>query len=382
MGFLRSHQTVSDICCLCRSQELTFLYTPLGTKRGISIYLCEKCGLIQSLPRLTKGDGLPSVSSGPDYGWLRIGKIGRASPNLAFFRSNLPGWRPRRVLDVGASRGAFIKEFRLWLAESTIMAIETDTSIWPDRSSVEYWKPDRIEDITFFGEAFDLVYMSHTLEHLDTPLATLKKLREALAKNGWLLVEVPNIRGSMGILDIIEELYLDKHVLHFSKNTLCKMLEVAGFKPTYFQVDAENITILAKRGPVIPIPDDYEAASIRPIVQAYASDLVKNREALKGKVWRLNRVIRNEGRPALISGGGRILSALVEAGLDVSLFDGVVDPWLPLDEVFSLPVLNGPKMIGYVKPRTVLVCSRTSAERMEADVKEWEPEAKVIRWNG
>ena len=251
-----------------------------------------------------------------------------------------------------------------------------------DRSSVEYWKPDRIEDVTFFGEAFSFCYLSHTLEHLDTPLATLKKLRAALAPNGWLLVEVPDIRGAMGILDVVEELYLDKHVTHLSKNTLCKMLGQAGFLPVYHQVDTENITILAKRGGVVPIPDDYEAASIRPIVQSYASDLIKNREALKGKVWHLNRLIRNEGRPALISGGGRILSALVEAGLDVLLFDGVVDPWLPLDEVFSLPVLNKPSMIGYVKPKTVLVCSRTSAERMEAEAIEWGPLAKVIRWNG
>ena len=373
---------MTDLCLLCRSPGLEPLYEPLGSQRGITIHSCKNCGLLQSLPRNTKGTGIPSTSHLADYGNLRQGKISRAAPNLAFFRSNLPGWRPKQILDVGASRGYFVEKFRQWLPDSTIMAIEPDTSIWPEyRSSVEYWKPKRIENITFFGEAFELVYMSHTLEHLSTPLPTLRKLRAALAPNGWLLVEVPNIRGSMGIVDVIEELYLDKHVSHLSKNTLCKMLGQAGFLPVYHQIDTENVTILAKRGGVVPVPDDYEAASIRPIVQAYASDLIKNREALKGKVWRLNQTIRREGRPALISGGGRILSALVEAGLDILLFDGVVDPWLPLDEVFSLPVLNNPSMIGYVQPKSVLVCSRTSVERMEAEVMEWESNAKVIRWN-
>ncbi len=372
-----------DSCLLCRSPDLDPLYQPIGTRRGITVHLCKKCGLLQSLPRQTKGDGLPDTSALASYGSLRIGKISRASPNLAFFRSNLPGWRPKRVLDAGASRGAFIDKFRQWLPDSTVMAIEPDTRVWPEyKSTIEYWKPGRIEDYTFFGEVFDLTYMSHTLEHLDNPLATLKKLRLALAPNGWLLVEVPNIRGLMGILDIVEEIYLDKHVCHFSKNTLCKMLGAAGLYPKYFKVDEENITILAKRGGVIPIPDDYESQSIRPIVQAYASDLVKNREALKGKVWRLNRLVRNEGKPALISGGGRILSALVEAGLDTMLFEGVVDPWLPLDEVHGLPVLSNPKMIGYVKPKVILVCSRSSAEAMAGEAVGWMPGCRVIRWNG
>ena len=377
-------------CLLCRSSDIDPLYQPIGTRRGITVHLCKKCGLLQSLPRNIRGDGIPRSSHNSDYGNLRTGKIGRVVPNLAFFRSNLPGWRPKRVLDVGASRGAFTEEFIQWLPDSKVDAIEPDTKLSGEWQPTRYvnWLSVKVEDAVL--NDYDLCYLCHTLEHLDTPLATLKKLRAALAPNGWLLVEVPNIRGLMGILDIVEEVYIDKHVSHFSKNTLCKMLEAAGLHPKYFKVNEENITILAKRGGVIPIsrdfapsdlPEDYEVTSIRPIVQAYASDLVKNREALKGKAWRLNRLVRNEGKPALISGGGRILSALVEAGLDTLLFEGVVDPWLPLDEVHGLPVLSNPKMIGYVKPKVVLVCSRSSAEAMAGEARGWMPGVKVLRWN-
>ena len=370
-------------CLLCGSPNPKPLYQPLGTKRGITVYLC-KCGLLQSQPIGVKGDGIPSTSADASYGNLRQGKISRAQPNLDFLRRNVLRFRPGKVLDVGASRGAFVSSvLETWPDIEGVVAIEPYPELLPDEVTGHY-KVEvvglPIEEVSHFKVSFDLAYLSHTLEHLDTPPDTLKKLRVALSPNGWLLVEVPNIRGLMGILDIVEELYLDKHVTHFSLSTLRKMLGVAGFRPLHFQADQENVTVLAQLGKVIPIKDDYEAASIRPMLQAYASDLVRNRELLKGRVIRLNHTIRREGRPALISGGGRILSALVEAGLDVLLFDGIVDPWLPLDEVYGLPVLSKPSMIGYVKPKTVLVCSRSSGDAMAAEAVGWMPGVQVIRW--
>ncbi len=369
-------------CLLCGSPDLDPLYQPIGTRRGITVRVCTFCGCLQSRPVGVKGDGVVRVSHLADFGGLRIGKIGRAQPNLDFIRRNVPGFRPKRILDIGASRGAFVKLALDAWPDSEIDAVEPDVSLkqyWQLNNRVTWQK---VEDITLGLGYYNLCYLCHSLEHFDTPLPTLQKLREALTPDGWLLIEVPNIRGLMGILDIIEEVFLDKHTSHLSLNTLRKMLVSAGLRPFTYQADYENLTILAKQGPLpAPLLPDYEASSIRPMVQAYASDLARNRELLKGKVWRLNRLIKNEGRPALISGGGRILSALVEAGLDPLLFEGVVDPWLPLDEVHGLPVLSNPKMIGYVKPKVVLVCSRSSAEAMAGEAMGWMPGTKVIRWN-
>ena len=37
----------------CDSTELRKLYTtPLGTRRGLEVFICEKCDLVQSFPKI------------------------------------------------------------------------------------------------------------------------------------------------------------------------------------------------------------------------------------------------------------------------------------------------------------------------------------------
>jgi SAM-dependent methyltransferase len=44
-------------------------------------------------------------------------------------------------------------------------------------------------------EKFDYIYLIHTLEHLDDPIAALKKISSLLKDGGVLLVAVPNARA-------------------------------------------------------------------------------------------------------------------------------------------------------------------------------------------
>ncbi len=49
-----------------------------------------------------------------------------------------------------------------------------------------------LEDFSCPANSFDYIHMSHVLEHVTSPVDTLKKVRELLKPNGIVYVEVPN----------------------------------------------------------------------------------------------------------------------------------------------------------------------------------------------
>ena len=49
-----------------------------------------------------------------------------------------------------------------------------------------------------------------------------------LKQGGLLVLDAPNI-ALIGGDDILEEWFIDKHLYHFSKRTLARMIEAAGF---------------------------------------------------------------------------------------------------------------------------------------------------------
>lgn len=67
---------------------------------------------------------------------------------------------------------------------------------------------------------FDLVSMSHVLEHVDDDIKLLKELYEVIVPGGYILINVP-----------INEVWEDpKHIRKYTPETMCETLKSAGFK--------------------------------------------------------------------------------------------------------------------------------------------------------
>jgi SAM-dependent methyltransferase len=376
---------MSETCDLCGKPELEFAYQPEDTQRALSAHICTHCGLVQSLPRQ---DSAPraevSISSGADWGNLRYGKGFRIEAHKALFAALGLPVRPR-ILDVGANRGAFIEAALATWPDAQITAVEPDERViaaYAARPQVQLINK-RIEACDFTTDSFDLIYSSHTLEHLASPRATLQQHFAALSDRGQLLLEVPDI-AILGSPDIVEEWFIDKHLAHFSGATLASLLSVTGFDIVRGPIATahEHLTVIARKdhAPLKPaVADPTEVRRARALIAAYRAARTANAAALKIAARALNA---DKGR-IVVWGAGRLFDALVRVGgFRPSALAGLIDEGLRAHchEHHGLPLLPADEL-GRAAPDLVVIASRSFAAEIEGRAKELAPNARILTFS-
>ena len=111
---------------------------------------------------------------------------------LHMFLDDLP---PRRLFDAGCGDGAFLYRMRLrgWRG-SGIDFDAAAVAAGKERYGLDLLEGDFLS--TEIKERdFDAVTMSHVIEHVPDPVATIRKCRDLLRPGGRLVVTTPNARG-------------------------------------------------------------------------------------------------------------------------------------------------------------------------------------------
>jgi SAM-dependent methyltransferase len=107
---------------------------------------------------------------------------------------------------------------------------------------------ETVDDIPQDIESFDLITMSHVLEHISEPMHILTKIRHLLnKKNGHLVLEVPNFSGEPTALPPNS---VTSHVLGFTQTSLKWCLNKAGF---YIREIQTALPLLSRWGEKAPI---------------------------------------------------------------------------------------------------------------------------------
>lgn len=137
---------------------------------------------------------------------------------------------PERVLDLGSGMGHALTYLRenQW-PNSRYEAIE------PSSECIKHLRTNGIElvasDVYSNWEEsregrYDLIIMRHVLEHFHDPLSVLRKVRQALAKDGLLYLAVPDALHPTKPLH--GHFFRVVHISYFSKHSLRSMCEAAG----------------------------------------------------------------------------------------------------------------------------------------------------------
>ncbi len=225
-------------CALCGSDHSAPFDQRTFHGRKVTNRICLDCGLVYQSPRMTEVEAtvfyadeyrlFQEGSTDPTARNLTIQKA-RASSLYDFIQPVLPA--VFRHLDIGCSTGILLQQFQDAYHNQAVGAEPGEAHrIHAREKGLTVYAT--LEDLEKAGEArFDLISISHILEHLPDPVGTLTHLRERiLTPTGWLLLEVPNLYA--------HDSFEVAHLVAFSLHTLREVLNKSGF----------DIVIFAKHG--------------------------------------------------------------------------------------------------------------------------------------
>ena len=141
---------------------------------------------------------------------------------------------PGRILDIGCGNGELLHTLvdQGWEAYGVDLSAAACELAATQGLSVHC---GTLTSASFPAEFFDVVMAWHVLEHLPDPRAELSEARRVLRGNGLLVVEVPNYDSLTSRICGKRWWGLDvpRHLEHFNRATLERLLEESGFTPLY-----------------------------------------------------------------------------------------------------------------------------------------------------
>lgn len=376
--------SADDFCCdFCRQNKLTAVYKPAGSTRGLTVHICEHCGLVQSTPRVarTKDRHSAAVSGDADWGNVRYGKGFRTNVAIEAIARHADLTQKLALLDVGSNRGSFVKAFLDAAPNAAVTAVEPDERF--AQSCADLPRTDliqaRIENTTLPPAHFDIVHSCHTIEHLAAPFAALKDHARILKPGGILVLDAPNL-ALLGGSDIVEEWFIDKHLFHFSAVSLSRMIETAGFEilrepdPS----DAVNLLFVARKtgAPSYAVAaDPIEVGVAHDLLLRYQATRLANLAAMRHAADAIKAMAP---RRIALWGAGRLFDLLVrEGGFDPKTLSLLIDAHLQkhMDERHGM-LLSAPEALADID--AVIVMSRMFAGEIAREIKMRTPGAEII----
>ncbi|MCX7609825.1 MAG: class I SAM-dependent methyltransferase [Anaerolineales bacterium] len=224
-----------SICALCGSNRNALFDRRRFRGREVTNRICLDCGLVFQSPRMTAAEAetfyleeyrrLYEGSAGPTERNMKVQQA-RAEWLVAFIGSSASA--VTRHLDIGCSVGILLQRVQAVYRNEAVgvepdevhraHAIQIQLRVYPSLGALESAGEER----------FDLISMSHVLEHLTDPVDYLTHLRERLlTPDGWLLLEVPNLYA--------HDCFEIAHLYAFSQHTLGEVLRRSGFELVKFE---------------------------------------------------------------------------------------------------------------------------------------------------
>ena len=215
-------------CPVCQSDQRTRLFQ----KQGFSYNRCQNCTHVYVSPRITAAtqhlmlDNLDNLSMEDKY--LEVQRV--YAESICYLLSlRVSG---TRLLDIGFGHGYLLQmarayNFEAYGIDGSLAHVENLQSLFGGRvahcvlgRSPIPWKE------------FDVVVMSHILEHMPNPDAVLHEVRGILNPDGLLYVTVPDIGSAHFKIfgkhwDVITPTV---HYQYFSEGSLTKLLKESGFE--------------------------------------------------------------------------------------------------------------------------------------------------------
>ena len=223
-------------CILCNGILERYSET---SNLGLSVNFCKNCNLyingdtkkqvIEKVSNLYKGGYWNERNSETSINseFTDVDSQGKRRNWVSQFLYTKEHITGKNLLEIGVGVGQSI----LWFEEEgfDVNGIEPDgKNVSMINKKLKKGKviESSVEDF-LTDEVFDVIWMSHVLEHIIEPIHFLKKIKNNLKKDGIFFIEVPNCEYEPMLQSSIQK---NPHLFHFTQNALSKLVENVGYK--------------------------------------------------------------------------------------------------------------------------------------------------------
>jgi SAM-dependent methyltransferase len=263
-------------------------FTVSGTTEAsadLDIVECDGCQLIQLR------EALPREALVPNLPWIRYrepdGHLDAlVAAVLDDFRSEA-----RTALGTGPFEQPLLSRFAARGVRTAALELE-DAAEAGHYPYLESWQASlnepRLAGLAAQIGTFDVVSCRYIVEHTPEPVAALCALKPLLARDGLLLVEVPDSSKFLAARDYC--FLWEEHTCYFVEETLRRLAEIAGYRvlavlryPGALE-DALVAILEVARTPAPPLPAHAPNRGTSPLFQAYRDSFAPTREALGARL--------------------------------------------------------------------------------------------------
>jgi hypothetical protein len=148
-----------------------------------------------------------------------------------------------RFLEIGPGEGHSLKYFAKFYNVSAIEPDKINCLKINRRLGKRICMSGDVETCPIKG-SFNIIYLSHVLEHLVYPLKFLEKIKSNMVSDAIIFVEVPNCENQAMMKISAEE--NETHTYHYTLESLRKLFKKAGFQILESGVYSEKTGSMAK----------------------------------------------------------------------------------------------------------------------------------------
>jgi 2-polyprenyl-3-methyl-5-hydroxy-6-metoxy-1,4-benzoquinol methylase len=227
---------MTSCCPLCGEKAYTIVYKTLSQYPDATIVRCSNCLHVYTL-----------LHHEPDNEKLYKEDVYKVVENRNSLFDRILNWEYTRVLkkiqsikeskgtllDFGCGKGKFgsIAKNNGWQVKCVETAIERADyarNIYGLEVNANFYSTGKI-----FDTGFDVLTLFHVMEHLSNPKILLNELiKHNLAKDGLVVIEVPNFRSLQSLIAGRRWMHLDvpRHINHFTPGILEEIGRAANLK--------------------------------------------------------------------------------------------------------------------------------------------------------
>lgn len=227
---------MTEACQFCGSTTHETVSTQDRHGKPLTSVVCMGCGIVTNDP-IPSDEALAAFYTTDyrkDYKGADKPRMRQVWRNFKRIEDHIAANRAiyatrKRCLDLGSGSGEFT-----FMAGRLGMACQ---GVEPNRDYSAYSRDElglnvatqTLEETEFADGSFDLIRLSHVLEHMREPVRSLKTLGRWLSDDGVLYVEVPNIEQEAA-QKMRGKLFHFGHIFNFNPFTLRLAAGLAGFE--------------------------------------------------------------------------------------------------------------------------------------------------------